>query len=95
MFEFEFSELLEKKLDKLAKKDRKLATIFSKKVIEIINQDHITINTYKNLKAPMNDKKRIHLTDKFILLFKVEINENNIIFVDIVHWDKAYKGDKK
>lgn len=91
MFTFEFSDLLKKKLFKLNKKDKILTQIFKRKLNEIINQDINSINTYKNLRKPDNDKKRIHLTDNFILLFKVEIENNHILFVDILHWDKAYK----
>ena len=60
--------------------------------VEIISQDSKAIKTYKNLKSPQNKLKRIHLTDNFILLFKVDIKNNHILFIDILHWDKAYKS---
>ncbi len=95
MFEYTLSDILKKKINKLLKKDKILALNFKKKLNEIVNQNEKTINIYKNLKSPDNDKKRIHLTDNFILLFKVDIKKNKILFVDILHWDKAYKNDKK
>ena len=88
MFSYDFSDILRKKLDKLAKRDRVLAEIFYKKVQEVIQRDEITINAYKNLKSPMNAYKRIHLTDNYILLFAVE--GKHIVFVDIRHWDDVY-----
>jgi len=88
MFSYDFSDILRKKLDKLAKRDRVLAEIFYKKVQEVIQRDEITINAYKNLKSPMNEYKRIHLTDNYILLFAVE--GKHIVFVDIRHWDDVY-----
>lgn len=90
MFIFDIESHLDRKLKKIAKKDKILFKIFQKKVIEIISHTKETINTYKNLKSPLNNYKRIHLTDNFILLFKVNLKENKILFVDIKHWDDAY-----
>jgi len=89
MFSYDISDVLKAKLEKLAKKDRILAQIFYKKVQEIIHRDKKTINAYKNLKSPLNEYKRIHLTGNYILLFAVK--ENHLVFVDIRHWDDAYK----
>jgi len=38
----------------------------------------------------MNEYKRIHLTDNYILLFAVNTNEEKIVFIDIKHWDDVY-----
>jgi len=89
MFTYDITDVLRKKLKKLGKKDRVLAQTFYRKLQEVIKRDEKTINSYKNLKSPMNDFKRIHLTDNYILLFKVEIK--HIVFVDIKHWDYVYK----
>jgi mRNA-degrading endonuclease RelE of RelBE toxin-antitoxin system len=91
MFKYSLEKDLKKKLNKLTKKDKILALTFKKKLFEVINQTSITISTYKNLRSPLHTCKRIHLTDNFILLFKVDIKNNLILFVDIMHWDKAYK----
>ena len=91
MFSFEFDDKLRKKLEKLSKKDKILVKNFRKKLLEIINKNNKSIDIYKNLKSPLNDYKRIHLTDNVILLFKVFKNENKIIFMDIIHWDRAYR----
>lgn len=92
MFEFDISDLLRKKLSRLAKKDKTLAENFKKKLQEVINQDESSIHTYKNLKSTMNEFKRIHLSDNYILLFTVEISKKKVVFYDIVHWDKAYRN---
>ncbi len=88
MFSYDFSDVLRKKLEKIGKKDNVLAGNFYKKVQEIIHRDKNTINAYKNLKSPMNEFKRIHLTDNYILLFAVE--DDHIVFVDIRHWDDVF-----
>lgn len=89
MFTYDITDKLRKKLKKLGKRDKVLAQIFKRKLIEVISRDQKTIDSYKNLKAPKNEFKRIHLTDNFILLFKVE--SNHIVFVDILHRDFAYR----
>ena len=88
MFSYDLSDVLRKKLEKLAKRDKVLAGIFYKKVQEIISRDAKSIHAYKNLKSPLNENKRIHLTDNYILLFAVE--GNHIVFVDIRHWDDVF-----
>ncbi len=90
MFTYDITDILRKKLKKLAKKDRILAQIFYRKLQEVINRDKV--DSYKNLKSPMNLFKRIHLTDNYILLFKVE--KKHIVFVDIRHWDHVYEKGK-
>ena len=89
MFKYDIHDTLRVKLDKIAKKDKVLASIFFKKVQEIINRDEKTINAYKNLRSPLNEYKRIHLTGNYILLFAVK--GKNILFVDIRHWDDLFK----
>ena len=91
MFKFDISDKLRKKLIKIGKKDKILAKIFRKKLFEVVGKNKVSINLYKNLRAPKNEFKRIHLTDNFILFFRVNIEKNHILFVDILHWDHAYK----
>ena len=88
MFEYDIHDTLRAKLNKIAKKDKVLASIFFKKVQEIINRDEKTVNAYKNLRSPLNEYKRIHLTGNYILLFSVK--GNRVIFFDIRHWDDIF-----
>lgn len=90
MFEFELSVLLQKKLKKLYRKNPTLAYIFRKKAEEIIMHDERSIDTYKNLRSPKNNLKRVHLTNQFVLLFTVDKAKNFILFVDVVHRKFAY-----
>jgi mRNA-degrading endonuclease RelE of RelBE toxin-antitoxin system len=83
MFSYDISDVLRKKIDKLAKKDKVLAEIFFKKVKEIISSD--SVDMYKNLKSPMNNFKRIPLTDNYILLF--------VRRTYYFYWDYVYKKD--
>lgn len=91
MFSFDLTDKLRRRVRKLAKKDRVLAINFKRKIEEVVSHNRTTIDTYKTLKSPMNRFKRIHLTDNFVLLFTVDKKEKHILFVDILHWDKAYR----
>jgi mRNA-degrading endonuclease RelE of RelBE toxin-antitoxin system len=88
MFTYDISDVLRAKLVKLSRKDKVLASIFYKKVQEITNRDEKTINYYKNLRSPLNEYKRIHLTSNYILLFAV--TGKHLVFVDIRHWDDIF-----
>ena len=86
-FRFEISGKLEKILAKLSRKNKTLAIAVNKKIKQIINSDISFINHFKNLRAPMNYLKRVHIGG-FILTFQVK---NNIIFFEnFGHHDKAY-----
>ena len=88
MFTYNISDELKKKLKKIGKKDKILARNFYRKVQEVINRDEKTIHYYKNLRSPLNEYKRIHLTDNYILLF--EVIKNHIIFIDIKRWKDLF-----
>jgi len=84
---FELSPILRKKLDKLRRKDRKLAIAVRKKIDQIINLDKTTILHFKNLRGDMSHLKRVHI-GSFVLTFKLE--GNTIFFEDFEHHDGAY-----
>lgn len=81
-FSFDLSDELKIKIKKLAKKDKKKA--------EIINNDSETINRYKNLRHDLSEYKRVHIDQSFVLIFKVDIKNNFILFADFDHHDKVY-----
>jgi YafQ family addiction module toxin component len=77
---------LQKKLQKLGKKNRNLLINIDKKVQEIrINPYH-----YKNLNYPLNDLRRVHIDKHFVLVFKINDNSKTVILVDFDHHDKIY-----
>lgn len=59
------SEKLDTKLSKLFKRNRKQYDIIMKKIDEVqINPQH-----YKNLRAPVQNLKRVHIDKHFVLIF--------------------------
>jgi len=65
MYNLKIKPDLEKTLKKLAKKNRKQVEIILNKIDEILENPH----RYKNLRAPLNDWKRIHVDKHFVLIF--------------------------
>ncbi|MGV8169043.1 MAG: type II toxin-antitoxin system RelE family toxin [Candidatus Nanoarchaeia archaeon] len=90
MFTYNITDELKKKLTILCQKDKVLAQNFYKKVQEITSRDLEGLNAYKNLKSPLNEYKRIHLTGNYILIFSVSAKDKHIVFVEIMHRDKVY-----
>jgi len=90
MFEYDFTDELKAIIKKLNKKDKTLSLAISKKVKEIIDNDIESIDHYKNLKYDLKDKKRVHIGKHFVLCFKVDKNNNFILFTDFDHHDNVY-----
>ncbi len=90
MFDFNLTDELKLIIRKLVKKDKNKVDIINKKIKEIINRDEDSINHYKNLKYGLSDYKRVHIGKSFVLVFKVDIANNFILFADFDHHDKIY-----
>ena len=86
-FEFIISPELERRLDKLAHKDKPLALAVRKKIQQIINCDETTIHHFKNLRRGMSDYKRVHI-GHFVLLFSIE--KDVVVFDRFVPHKEAY-----
>ena len=84
----EYSERLQKILQKLSKKDSKRYEIIWKKINEIA--DSKNIEHYKNLRHPLNNFKAVHIDKSFVLIFRFDKNRNMISFEDFDHHDKIY-----
>ena len=86
--QFEYSEKLQKILDKLSKKNGEIYEQIIKKINEIINSDNV--GHYKNLRHDLKEFKRVHI-GHFVLMFKLDKNKNLISFEDFDHHDNIYK----
>ncbi len=90
MFSFDLTDELKIKIRKLLKRDKKKVEIINKKIRSIINSTPETIDYYKNLRYEQSDRKRVHIDNHFVLTFKVDKNENHILFLDFDHHDNIY-----
>ena len=87
-YQFEYSEKLQKILNKLSKKSGELYNQIIKKIEEIVNSENV--EHYKNLRHDLKEFKSIH-TGHFVLIFKFDKNKNLISFEDFDHHDNIYK----
>lgn len=87
MYQHEISLSLQKVLNKLFGKDRKTYEQVLEKIEEIINSPDV--EHYKNLRYTFKDRKRVHV-GHFVLVFKLDKENNRIIFLDFDHHDSVY-----
>jgi YafQ family addiction module toxin component len=87
MYTLKIKPDLEKTFKKLAKKNSKQAEIILKKIDEILSNPH----RYKNLRAPLNDWKRVHVDKHFVLTFSVDEDAKTVTLEDYDHHDNIYK----
>lgn len=87
--DFEFHKELLKDLIKLSKKDSVLYHQVLTKIDEIKNNSDI--EHYKNLRKPLQNFKRVHISERFVLIFRYLKKENKILFRYFEHRDFIYK----
>jgi len=86
MYSLEIKNNLDEKLKKLYKKDRKKYEIIVKKAEEVIKNPH----HYKNLRAPIQFLKRVHIDKHFVLTFSVDEKTKTVTLEDFDHHKKIY-----
>lgn len=78
---------LMKTFRKLTKRDPKQMEIILKKTAEVLkNPQH-----YKNLNAPLNMWKRVHIDSNFVLAYSVDERNKTVTLEDYDHHDKIFK----
>jgi len=86
MYNLKIKPDLEKNLPKLTKKNKKQVEIILRKVDEILENPH----KYKNLRAPLNDWKRVHVDKHFVLTFSIDEESKSVTLEDYEHHDNIY-----
>ena len=88
MYSLEIKPELDRKLGKLCKKNRKQYEMIMKKAEEIVqNPQH-----YKNLRAPLQHLKEVHIDNHFVLTFSVDESAKTVTLEDFEHHDKIFKS---
>lgn len=86
MYSLDIKPELDKKLEKLYKKNRKQYDILIKKAEEILqNPQH-----YKNLRAQLQHLKEVHIDKHFVLTFSVDENTKIVTLEDYDHHDRIF-----
>ncbi|MBI4142188.1 addiction module toxin RelE [Candidatus Woesearchaeota archaeon] len=91
MFSFDVSDEIKRSIVKLSKRDPVFCKAVNNKIKEIINNNHETIDHYKNLKYGLSDNKRVNVYKSFVLTFRVRKDINFIYFEKLEHHDDIYK----
>lgn len=91
MFDFDLSDELKLIIRKLLKKDKKRVIILNKKIKEIIDNNSKTIDRYHNCGYNLKEYKHVHIDKSFVLLFKVDKEDNFILFAKLGHHDDFFK----
>ena len=87
MYNYEIVPSLQKELNKLFKKDKKLYKIVMHKIEEILeNPQH-----YKPLKYDLAGERRVHIMKNFVLKFEIDENTKTVTFIFFGHHDEAYR----
>ncbi len=87
MYSLRVREELDKKFAKMANNDPAQLKIINKKVAEVLKNPH----RYKNLRAPLNDRKRVHIDRHFMLTFSIDEGAKTVILEDYEHHDRIYR----
>jgi mRNA interferase RelE/StbE/toxin YoeB len=85
-FSVEISERLDKKFDKLAKKNKKQLSIIHKKTEEIRENPH----HYKPLGGDKKGTRRVHIDKSFVLTYDIDEKNKVIRLLDYDHHDNIY-----
>lgn len=83
----EVKESVEKSFEKTAKKDRVQSEAVKSKIKQILENPY----RFKPLKAPMQNKRRVHVYGPFVLVYSIVENEKKVIIENYSHHDKIYK----
>ena len=86
-YAIEIGEDLDKQLFKLSKRDKATFEAIQKKVREIVQDPY----HFKPLKAPLQNKRRVHISGSFVLIFSIDEERKAVYFLEFEHHDKAYK----
>ncbi|MBS3166060.1 addiction module toxin RelE [Candidatus Woesearchaeota archaeon] len=76
-------------MSKICKKDKVMYHALLNKMDEIVNCEDV--NHYKNLRKHLEEYKRVHIKNSFVLLFKYIPSEDKVILWDLDHHDNVYR----
>ena len=87
MYSLVIQPSLDGNVSKLVKKDRHRYEIIMRTSLEILQDPQ----HYKNLRAPLQHLKRVHIDRSFVLTFSVDENTKTVTLEDFDHHDKIYE----
>jgi YafQ family addiction module toxin component len=88
MYTISLKKDFERQLRKV--KDTQSQKNIKNKIVEIAKTVETNPNHYKNLKKPMQKYKRAHVNNSYVLIFRVDEKNKEVIFFDYSHHDSIY-----
>ncbi|MFH1585648.1 MAG: type II toxin-antitoxin system mRNA interferase toxin, RelE/StbE family [archaeon] len=86
-YKLEISDELDKKFDKLSRKNKRQLEIIDKKVQQILLNPYY----FKSLRGHMKNIRRVHIDKSFVLTYKIFEVDKIIKLLDFDHHDKVYR----
>jgi mRNA interferase RelE/StbE len=87
MYKLAVKEALDRKFNKLKKKDREMLMLIDSKVKDILDDPY----RFKPLKKPLQNKRRVHVGGSFVLIYEINEEERIVTLLDFDHHDNIYK----
>ncbi len=87
MYSLKIKEGVDKTFSKLAKKNRKQLALINSKLQRILDNPY----HFKSLRAPMQNKRRVHIDKSFVLVYEIDEDRKTVILLDYDHHDNVYK----
>jgi len=88
MYELDIKQEADKIFRRLSKKNKKQLMTISKKIEDIKSNPH---HIYKFLRKPLQSFNRIHIDKHFVLIFKINHNEELIEVYYFGHHNGVYR----
>lgn len=87
MFHSDFDPKCEDEIRKAVKKDKPLEDALRKKIRQILENPY----SFKPLRTQLDGKRRVHVLGCYVLIYKIEEQNNSVVFLRFAHHDQAYK----
>ena len=87
MYNLAVKESLDGKFKKLKKKDREMMVLIDRKVQQILDDPY----RFKSLRKPLQNKRRVHVSGPFVLIYEINEEERMVTLLDFDHHDNIYK----
>ena len=85
-YNLKISKELDKKLAKLAKKDKQQIKAIGKKVQQILKNPY----HFKPLRGDMKGSRRVHILKSFVLVYEIDEEKGEVRLLDYGHHDEVY-----
>jgi YafQ family addiction module toxin component len=87
MYFVHVTEHVDKIFEKLSKRDKTQLKAIQKKILQILENPY----KFKPLRAPLQNKRRVHIDKSFVLLFSIDEKNKKVIVENYDHHDDIYK----